>query len=67
LQSDPKIYKPGQWVFRGTILGAFIGLLAGKFAIGLIFGFFAGLLIDSAKRKALKEGEGRGDRNDGEA
>lgn len=36
----------------GTVIGAFVGLLFGKFAIGLIFGFFVGVIIDSRKRKA---------------
>lgn len=54
MQSEPKIYKQGQWVIRGTILGAFIGLLWDKFALGLIFGFFVGSMIDSVKRKASK-------------
>ena len=64
VQSEPKIYKPGQWVILGTVLGAFIGLLLGKFAIGLIFGFFAGIMIDSAKRKASKAGSERGTGDD---
>ena len=59
MQSEPKIYKPGQWVILGPTLGAFIGLLLGKFAIGLIFGFFVGVMIDSAKRKASKAGSER--------
>lgn len=50
-QPPAKPAKTGQWVFIGTAAGAFIGLLFGKFAIGLIFGFFAGILIGAAKRK----------------
>lgn len=46
-----KTYKAGQWVVLGTVLGAFIGLLFGKFALGLIFGFFFGIVVDSSKRK----------------
>ncbi len=52
MQSEPKNYRPGQWVVLGVVLGAFIGLLVGKFAIGLIFGFFVGVFVDAAKRKA---------------
>lgn len=62
MQSEPKIYKQGQWVIRGMVLGALIGLLWGKLALGLIFGFFAGSVIDSVKRKASKSvGERRAD------
>jgi uncharacterized protein YqgC (DUF456 family) len=50
MQSEPSSYKPGHSVVLGTIIGAFIGLLVGKFAIGLIFGFFVGIAIDSRKR-----------------
>jgi zinc transporter ZupT len=53
-------YKPGQWVILGTVLGAFIGLLLGKFALGLIFGFFAGIMIDSGKRRASRASGERG-------
>ena len=52
MHPTPKPYKPGQWILLGTVCGAFIGLLFGKFAIGLIFGFFAGIAVDSRKRKA---------------
>lgn len=34
------------------MVGGFIGIVADKFALGLIFGFFIGLMIASAKRKA---------------
>ena len=60
MQSEPKIYKPGHWVILGAVLGAFIGLLLGKFALGLIFGFFGGIVIDSGKRRASKGGSERG-------
>lgn len=52
MQPEPTPYKAGKWIFLGTVLGAFLGLLFEKFAIGLIFGFFVGILIDSSKRKA---------------
>jgi len=52
MNSNPESYKPGTWILLGTVIGAFIGLLFGKFAIGLIFGFFVGVAIDSRKRKA---------------
>jgi len=52
VNSDPSPYKTGHWIVLGTIMGAFLGLLFGKFAIGLIFGFFVGIAIDSRKRKA---------------
>jgi F0F1-type ATP synthase assembly protein I len=54
MHSDPSPYKRGQWIVRGTIVGAFVGLLFGKFAIGLIFGFMVGIFIDSQKRKAAE-------------
>jgi hypothetical protein len=31
---SPPASKPGSWIVAGTILGAFIGLLVGKFAVG---------------------------------
>lgn len=52
MSNDPSPYKPGHGVVLGTALGAFIGLLVDKFALGLIFGFFAGVFVDSRKRKA---------------
>lgn len=54
MQPETRTYKPGQWLLWGAALGAFIGLLFGKFAIGLIVGFFVGIGVDSAKRKASK-------------
>jgi uncharacterized protein YqgC (DUF456 family) len=67
MQSEPKNYRPGQWVVLGVALGAFIGLLVGKFAIGLIIGFFVGVAVDSAKRKAssanLRRNAGDGDKS----
>jgi len=51
MQPESTSYKPGQWVVRGAVLGAFIGLLLGKFALGLIFGFFIGLAVDASRRK----------------
>ena len=50
-------YKPGTWIFLGTVFGAFIGLLFSKFALGLIFGFFVGLAVDANKRKAISSSE----------
>ncbi|MDQ5979608.1 MAG: hypothetical protein QG602_2583 [Verrucomicrobiota bacterium] len=44
--------KPVNWGILGAMLGGFIGIVADKFALGLIFGFFIGLMIGSAKRKA---------------
>ena len=52
MQHESRPYKPGQWLVWGAALGAFIGLLVDKFAIGLIAGFFAGIVIDSRRRKA---------------
>lgn len=54
MQPERKRYRPGEWILLGTVLGAFIGLLFGKFALGLIFGFFAGIAIDVMKRRASK-------------
>ena len=68
MQSDPpRSYRPGQSVVLGVTLGAFIGLLVGKFAIGLIAGFFVGVAADAARRKASSTGgasnAGDGDRD----
>lgn len=52
MESEPRKYKPGQAVMLGVVLGGFIGLLVGKFAIGMIAGFFVGLAIDGSRRKA---------------
>jgi hypothetical protein len=54
MTANSSTYRPGRWVVLGTILGAFLGLLFGKFALGLIFGFLVGIMIDSSKRKAMK-------------
>jgi uncharacterized protein YqgC (DUF456 family) len=43
--------KPVNWGILGAMVGGFIGIVTGKFALGLIFGFFIGLMIGSAKRK----------------
>jgi len=53
-------YKSGQWIWLGTALGAFVGLLVGKFALGLIFGFFIGVAVDSTKRKAALAAKAQG-------
>jgi hypothetical protein len=52
MKSETGTYKPGTWIVLGTVLGAFVGLLFGKFALGLIFGFFVGIGVDARKRKA---------------
>lgn len=41
------------------MVGGFIGIVADKFALGLIFGFFIGLMIGSAKRKAANSSNER--------
>lgn len=65
MQSESKNYRPGQWVVLGVVLGAFMGLLVGKFAIGLIFGFFVGIAVDASKRKA-SGADGGSNAGDGE-
>ena len=52
MNSESKPYRPGQATFLFTVIGAFVGLLIGKFALGLIFGFFIGLAAESARRRA---------------
>jgi hypothetical protein len=47
-----KPYRPGAGVWTGIVVGAFIGLLLDKFALGGIFGFFVGIMIDSSRRRA---------------
>lgn len=55
---DATTYKPGRWIMQGTVLGAFLGLLSGRFALGLIFGFFVGVAIDAGKRRSPASGQG---------
>lgn len=57
MQPSSPPYKPGQWVLRGTVLGAFIGILSDRFALGLIFGFFIGVAIDADRRKRAARGD----------
>lgn len=52
---------------RGAILGAFAGLLSGKFALGLIFGFIAGIAIDASKRRPPASGDSQPPDADGAA
>lgn len=63
MQPDPpppsKPAKPVNWGILGAMVGGFIGIVADKFALGLIFGFFIGLMIGSAKRKAANSGNKR--------
>jgi len=66
MQPSNKPYKPGQWILMGTALGAFIGILLGKLALGMIFGFFIGVAIDSNKRKAKVELD-KDSNNDGDS
>ncbi len=54
--SDSPPVKTRNWPIFGTLLGGFIGLLLGKFALGLIFGFLIGAAIGGAKRKASVAG-----------
>ncbi len=54
MESNPRTYRRGHWIVWGTLLGAFLGLLVGKFALGMIFGFFVGVFVDSAKWKASR-------------
>lgn len=58
MQSGPTQYKPGQAVLLGVVLGGFIGLLVGKFAIGMIAGFFVGVAVDASRRKRASSGGG---------
>ncbi len=43
-QPRSKPFESGHWTMLGAVLGAFLGLLFGKSALGLIFGFFGGIL-----------------------
>lgn len=52
MEPTQKPYKPGHWIVLSTVLGTFMGLLFWKLALGMIFGFFLGIAIDSFKRKA---------------
>lgn len=47
----PKPLESVPWPLKGAVLGGFLGLLVGKFALGLIFGFFAGIMFGATKRK----------------
>ena len=53
MQPVKKPYRPGHWIVVGTILGTFIGILLSKLALGMIFGFFLGVMIDSNKRRSI--------------
>ena len=59
MSDSQKPYKPGTWIVLGPVLGSFLGLVFGKFALGMSFGFFAGLYIDSKKRKIASQGSQR--------
>lgn len=52
MQPTQKPYKPGSAILIGLVLGAFVGLLLSKLALGAIFGLVAGMVVDSNKRKA---------------
>ncbi len=52
----PNESKLGYWIALCGVLGGFIGLLIGKFAIGLLVGFFAGVVIASVSRKSSGSG-----------
>lgn len=57
MQLKQKTYKPGRWVALGVALGTFAGLLFGKLALGMIFGLFLGIAIDSSKRRSASAAE----------
>jgi F0F1-type ATP synthase assembly protein I len=52
MQQSNNLYKPGRGVFLGIVLGTFLGILFNKLALGMIFGFFVGVAVDSWRRKA---------------
>ncbi len=52
MQPSNKLYKPGRGVFLGFALGTFLGILFNELALGMIFGFFVGVAVDSWRRKA---------------
>lgn len=54
MQTEP---KPRNWPILGAALGTFIGLLTDQLALGMIFGFFAGIAIRSNKRNAANPGD----------
>mgnify|MGYP001764844792 CR=1 FL=1 len=41
----------GSRIVLGTVVGAFLGLLVGKFALGLLAGFFVGVALSTRARK----------------
>lgn len=53
MKPSNKPYKPGNLIFMGTVLGAFIGILLKNLALWGILGFFLGMAIDANKRKAM--------------
>ena len=45
---------PGSRIIVGTVVGAFVGLLIDKFALGMLFGFFVGAMLS---RRTLQQSE----------
>ena len=63
MSSDPKPAYSGQATLTGVAVGTVLGIIFDKLAIGIIFGFFIGTVIDSNRRQqqAAREAETRDD------
>jgi F0F1-type ATP synthase assembly protein I len=51
MQPNTNGFRPGGATLLGFVLGTFLGLLFGKLALGMIFGFFIGAAVEAARRK----------------
>jgi hypothetical protein len=63
MASDPKPAYSGQATLTGVAVGTILGIILDKLAIGIVFGYFIGTVIDSSRRKqqAAREAETRDD------
>lgn len=59
MEPESKPYVPGRFIALGVVIGAFIGLLLGKFAIGLLVGAFLGIVADATRRRAYEASGGQ--------
>lgn len=49
---ETESFSKGNYMLKSVIIGGFIGILADKLALGMIYGFFISAFLEAKQKKA---------------